>query len=73
MIRDAAESGDYATTSEVIREALRDWKQNRRFAVMQDDELRSLIRAGMESGKSIPAEPLFDRLQAKYAAMQKPE
>ena len=28
-VRDAVESGDYPTTSEVVREALRDWKAKR--------------------------------------------
>ena len=26
LVRDAVESGEYATTSEVVREALREWK-----------------------------------------------
>ena len=69
MMREAVESGEYATTSDVIREALRDWKTKRRVAMIELDELRQLVREGIESGPSIPAEQMFDRLQKKYAAL----
>jgi antitoxin ParD1/3/4 len=73
LIRDAIESGDYATTGEVIREALRDWEQKRRLAVREDDQLRHLVGEGMESGRSVPADRVFDRLQAKYGAIRQAE
>ena len=68
-VREAVASGEYATTSEVIREALRDWKLKRRIATLELDELRQLVREGMESGTSIPADQVFDRLKKKYAGM----
>ncbi len=48
-MRAAVESGEYATTSEIVREALRDWSdyQERRQAALE--KLRSLIREGEES------------------------
>lgn len=71
-VREAVESGDYATTSEVIRDALRDWFQKRRITLLEQDALRELIRDGIESGPGRPAEEVFARLKAKYAAMAEP-
>ncbi len=71
-VREAVESGDYATTSEVIRDALRDWFQKRKVALLEQDALRLLIREGMDSGPGRPAEAVFARLTAKYAAMADP-
>jgi antitoxin ParD1/3/4 len=50
LVRRAVETGDYASSSEVIREALREWKARRasqRYAVR---ELRGLWDAGIKSG-----------------------
>jgi antitoxin ParD1/3/4 len=66
-VKKAVASGDYASTSEVIRDALRDWKRKRQIADIEQDELRQLIREGMESGPSIPAEDVFARLTQKYS------
>ena len=68
-VRDAVGSGDYANTSEVIRDALRDWRMKRRVAQMELDEMRRLVREGSESGPGIDADLVFARLRAKYAAM----
>lgn len=68
-VKAAVDAGQYATTSEVIRDALRDWGLKRRFETMELDDLRQLVNGGMESGPSVDAEPVFARLRAKYAAM----
>ena len=68
-VRDAVGSGDYASTSEVIRDALRDWRLKRRVARMELEEMRRLIQEGAESGLGIDADLVFARLRAKYAAM----
>ena len=47
----AVKSGEYASSSEVIREALRDWHRKRAFQDQEIEELRSLWREGVESGK----------------------
>ena len=41
------------------------------FADLMEDreQLRQQIRAGIDSGPGIPAEEVFDRLNAKYQAM----
>ena len=41
LIGDAVASGDYASSSEVIREALRDWKAKRLLGQLWDDGVRS--------------------------------
>ncbi|MEC4817089.1 MAG: type II toxin-antitoxin system ParD family antitoxin [Scytonema sp. PMC 1069.18] len=50
FVRDAVESGEYASSSEVIREALRDWKQKRLVQEQQISELRRLWQEGIDSG-----------------------
>ena len=50
LIQNAVSTGDYASTSEVIREALRDWKdrqERKRAAIL---ELRRLWDEGIASG-----------------------
>ena len=41
LVRRAVDSGDYASASEVIREALRDWKTKRVFGQLWDEGLAS--------------------------------
>lgn len=50
LIRGAVESGEYATTSEVVREALREWKQRRILQQGDIEELRRLWVEGLASG-----------------------
>lgn len=69
VLRDAVESGEYSSASEVVREALRVWKLRRKVETLELDELRRLVQEGIESGPSIDADILFSRLRAKYAAM----
>jgi antitoxin ParD1/3/4 len=54
-LRAAVEAGEYATTSEIVREAIRDWQFKR--AMRQEDlkRLRQLWNEGVASG---PAKPL---------------
>ena len=50
LVRQAVESGEYASSSEVIREALRGWKMNRVMQEHQIEELRRLWHEGINSG-----------------------
>ena len=52
FVRKAVESGEYASTSEAIREAVRDWKERRELLGYSVDELRRLIAEADASGKS---------------------
>ena len=54
LVRKAVESGDYASTSEVIRDALRDWKIKRAAREEQIAELRRLWQDGIDSGVAGP-------------------
>lgn len=61
-MRAAVEAGEYATTSEIVREALRDWEvyQERRQAKLA--WLRAEIEKGMV-GEGRPMEDVFDELE----------
>ena len=50
VVREAVESGEYASSSEVMREALRDWKRRRALERIEIAELRRLWQEGLESG-----------------------
>ncbi len=50
MVQSAVASGDYASSSEVIREALREWKLRRTLKSHEEDELRRLWMEGLASG-----------------------
>jgi antitoxin ParD1/3/4 len=50
LVNQAVESGEYATGSEVIREALREWKQRRSPSQHGRERLRELWAEGLESG-----------------------
>lgn len=58
MLKAAVESGEYATSSEVIRDALRDWKERRSvreaFRDRQVEDLRRQWHEGLESGGAAP-------------------
>ena len=47
LVKGAVDDGDYASTSEVIREALRDWKLRRELRLGQLAELRADIARGL--------------------------
>ncbi len=53
--RQAVASGDYASASEVVRDALQEWQQKRAVDGGVAEELRRLWNEGLASG---PAEPL---------------
>ena len=52
MVRDAVESGEFASSSEVVRDALRDWKAKRAERELKLAELRQLVADGHASGTS---------------------
>jgi len=49
MVKQAVESGEYASSSEVVREALHDWKTKRAYAEHNIAELRRLVAEGHAS------------------------
>ena len=50
LVRGAVESGEYASNSEVIREALREWEQRRALQQHDVEELRRLWADGLAGG-----------------------
>lgn len=50
LVRGAVESGEYASNSEVVREALRAWEQRRALQQQDVEELRRLWAEGLASG-----------------------
>jgi len=50
VVRQAVDSGEYASNSEVIRDALRDWTFKRTIREQRIDELRHLWNEGIKSG-----------------------
>lgn len=63
-MRAAVESGEYATTSEIVREALRDWQSYQEQRQAKLVTLRAMIAEG-EKGPFRPAENVFRDLKAK--------
>ena len=47
LVKGAVDDGDYASTSEVIREALRDWKLKRELRLRQLAELKADVDRGL--------------------------
>lgn len=61
LIAEAIESGDYASSSEIVREALRDWRAKRTVGALWD--------AGLASGMAETQENIDE---IKSAARNKP-
>ena len=64
-LRAAVDAGEYATTSEVVREALRDWQLKREL--QQDDirRLRQLWQQGVASGSAGELDMAALRIEAR--------
>jgi antitoxin ParD1/3/4 len=53
-LRAAVSAGEYATTSEVVREAIRDWQAKRELRRDETAWLRRLWDEGEASGEPVP-------------------
>ncbi len=69
FIKRQVESGRYSSASEVIRDALRLLEEREELRETQMRNLRQQVQEGKESGPGIPADKIFDRLEAKYRKM----
>ena len=65
-LRAAVDRGEYATTSEVVREALRDWDSERERLDAEYREMRRLLDQARSGGR-LPAEEVFARVRAHVA------
>ena len=50
LVKSAVASGQYASASEVVREALRDWEQKQEGRHLVDSEIKRLWDEGIASG-----------------------
>ena len=50
LLNEAVDSGEYTSTSEVVRDALRDWRLRRAALAGDTQELRILWEEGIASG-----------------------
>ncbi|MHB2265698.1 type II toxin-antitoxin system ParD family antitoxin [Aliihoeflea sp. PC F10.4] len=64
-VRNAVESGRYGSASEVVREALREWKQREPLRRQEVERLRTAWQEGIESGASQPLDLDTIKRQAK--------
>jgi antitoxin ParD1/3/4 len=46
-VRAAVQAGEYASSSEIIREALRDWRRKRAVQEQELEELRAKVQEGL--------------------------
>src|SRR5580692_8375409 len=53
VVKGAVEAGDYASTSEVVRAALRDWKTKRALQIEELAALKADIDAGLAEIRAI--------------------
>ena len=67
-IKAAIATGEYASTSEVVRDALRQWQRSRREIAWSHQQLCAEIQKGIDSGPGEPAERVFARLRHRLAA-----
>jgi len=68
FVRQQVSSGRYNNVSEVVRAGLRLLENHEAEQEAKLQRLREAVAAGM-SGPGIPADEVFDRLEAKYLAM----
>lgn len=52
LVKGAVDNGYYASASEVVREALRDWKIKQSLNEQRTQELRALWQEGLDSGSA---------------------
>ena len=72
-LKAAVDAGEYATTSEIVREAIRDWQLKRELRQEDIERLRQLWDEGIASGPPRPVdfESVKRRGRDRAAAMSK--
>jgi antitoxin ParD1/3/4 len=70
IVREAVEQGEYASSSEVIRDALRDWTLKRSIRHQGLEELRQVWQQALQDkAPGIAVDDVLDRLERKYQAL----
>ena len=70
IVRGAVEMGEYASSSEVVRDALRGWTHKRSLRQQGVAELRELWQEALAGKRpGVPADDVLERLERKYQAI----
>lgn len=70
MIKQRVEQGDFGSTSELIREALRVWQKREEEHQENLKAIRARLQASMDDPRpSVPVEDVFERLKARHEAI----
>jgi antitoxin ParD1/3/4 len=70
IVRAAVATGEYASSSEVIRDALRDWTYKRSLRMQGLTELRGVWQEALnDKTPGISADDVLNRLERKYQAI----
>lgn len=71
-VHEAVDSGEYGSASEVVREALREWKQRQSLRKLEIERLRKLWQEGIASGPAEPydIEEIKAEARARHLALQ---
>ena len=71
-VRGAVATGEYASSSEVIRDALRDWTHKRSLRQQGLAELRAVWQEALaDKTPGVDVDDVLARLERKYQAMAK--
>ena len=72
-VREAVDSGEYGSASEVVREALREWKLRKPLRLAEVERLRKAWDEGVASGLSQPfsMEEIKAEARARFEARRK--
>ena len=70
LVKGAVDTGEYASSSEVVRDALRDWTLKRALRQRGIEDLRQVWQEALEDkSPGLPVDEVFDRLERKYQAI----
>lgn len=70
IVRAAVATGEYASSSEVIRDALRDWTYKHSLRQQGVDELRGVWQSALnDKTPGVAADDVLNRLERKYQAI----
>ncbi len=77
-VKGAVAEGEYASSSEIVREALRDWAFKRKRQVIELEALRADVQAGMadiEAGRvrDFDAERIVQKGRGRLSALEPSE
>ena len=63
-IQSAVATGDFKSSSEVVRDALRQWHKRRQDEQLDEAYMRAAINEGLASGEGIPvSKSMFNKLR----------